>query len=29
MIFLCRYMFERLPEGGQGMVGFDDGEGDD
>jgi len=23
------YMFERLPEGGQGMVGFDDGEGDD
>jgi len=23
------YMFYRLPEGGQGMIGFDDGEGDD
>jgi len=23
------YLFQRLPEGGQGMVGFDDGEGDD
>jgi len=23
------YMFHRLPEGGQGMSGFDDGEGDD
>jgi putative membrane protein len=24
-----RYLLERLPEGGEGMYGFDDGEGDD
>lgn len=24
-----RYLFYRLPEGGQGMTGYDDGEGDD
>jgi len=27
--FYFRYMFHRLPEGGQGVIGFDDGEGDD
>lgn len=24
-----RFMVDRLPEGGEGMHGFDDGEGDD
>lgn len=28
-LFPLRYMFYRLPEGGQGMSGYDDGEGDD
>jgi len=23
------YIIERLPEGGEGMIGYDDGEGDD
>ena len=29
IIFCLRYMFYRLPEGGQGVTGYDDGEGDD
>ena len=24
-----RFMVEKLPEGGEGMAGYDDGEGDD
>lgn len=28
-ISTCRYMLARLPEGGEGAFGYDDGEGDD
>ena len=28
-VFLVSYIIERLPEGGEGAHGYDDGEGDD